>query len=44
MNRKSKRTAFILIFCNIINAFTDTFEPFNESLLNKSMIFVLLNS
>ncbi len=34
MNRKFNRTAFIWIFCNIINVFTDTFGQYNASLMN----------
>ncbi len=38
INRKFKRTAFIrnIIFCNIINVCTVTFDQFNAYLLNKS--------
>ncbi len=43
MNRKFKRTAFIWIFCIIINIVTVTFDQFNASLMNKS-IKTLLNS
>ncbi len=36
MNRKFK----ILIFYDIINIFTITFDQFNASLLNKSIILI----
>ncbi len=37
INRMLKSTAFIC-FCNIINVCTDTFDQFNASLQNKSII------
>ncbi len=37
MNRKSKNNFETEIFCNIINAFTVTFDEFNATLLNKSI-------
>ncbi len=39
MNRKFRRTAFIEIFCDIINVFIITFDQFKASLLNKSINF-----
>ncbi len=45
MNRKFKRTAFIGNIFNIVNVFTVTFDPFDESLLNKNItlfFFMLL--
>ncbi len=41
MNWKFKGTAFIwnIIFCNIINDFTDTFDQLNAYLLDKSINF-----
>ncbi len=32
------------MFCNILNVFTDIFDQFNASLLNKSIYFYLKKS
>ncbi len=43
MNSSKEQHLFeIEIFCNIINVFTVTFNQFNVSLLNTSIIFYLL--
>ncbi len=40
MNRKFKSSLFeILFFCNSVNTFSVTFEPFNASLQNKILNF-----
>ncbi len=41
MNRKLIEHHLFDIFCDIINAFTLIFDPFNAYLLNKCLSFLL---